>query len=643
MDPSDSFSDNERVIEETHTFLLNKREHIRYFVNGLSAGDIGSVLDISSGGLRIMKMDAAEITVPELTLTVSGEEIKADVVWQNNNYIGLKYTDGFNADQLIKSHVRRVREPAPGQVTSISDDDLAAISPKDFLSSCIIFMAELESPDANLSKLKIYVEKISGACREPAAGDEDESDVNEEDKFSDETEDLKDLLLYKANQAFSSRGIKIVDIEFAMARLGLDTVKEISIDFLRHKIPEIELPLTGFENYLSFTVLKTVIFKNLTHFFNFNDQDGEGSLLLCLETKGIDALTSSCGTDVKKYYDSPLRIYSEISRTIETNCSGKDLLIINKIYFENELKIFKDLYDGYVLAHLTLNPGQTLMDHMQLALTKRKLVFSFLAYVSFLAARFIIDKDKESGYALTGRLKKTGMDNTNIMGFLNECIGKANDVLKDLGLHDKIRGASLPSSSFNIENYLLKDPHFRYFIKSLENFSILKSVTRMAIRYEDHAYTHFILGKFLIADEFRLNSKIYCVIPCINISDDDLYIEDFFYFDLLIFKDIDRLPGRHIKEFMKLWNGFEGKIIVTFSSYSFLDIDINSLYHFLKRHVVDFPSYFADPAIYQKMIDHTLNYMKPFTAERGIDKNKYLDDFFSMNYIKSGELSSYND
>ena len=135
--------------------------------------------------------------------------------------------------------------------------------------------------------------------------------------------------------------------------------------------------------------------------------------------------------------------------------------------------------------------------------------------------------------------------------------------------------------------------------------------------------------------------RIFCVIPCANISDDDLYIEDFFYFDLLIFKDIDRLPGRHVKEFIKLWNSFEGKIIVTFSGYSFLDVDNSYLHLFLKDHIVDFPSYFSDPAIYEKMIDHTINYIKPFTGEREIDKQKYMTDIFSMAYIKARELPSY--
>ena len=96
-----------------------------------------------------------------------------------------------------------------------------------------------------------------------------------------------------------------------------------------------------------------------------------------------------------------------------------------------------------------------------------------------------------------------------------------------------------------------------------------------------------------------------------------------------------------MKAFVKLWNGFEGKIIVTFSNLSFLDFDNADLYLLLKNHIVDFPSYFSNKEIYEKMIDHTVNYMKPYIGEREIDKTKYYDDVFSMDYIKTNELQSY--
>jgi hypothetical protein len=65
------------------------------------------------------------------------------------------------------------------------------------------------------------------------------------------------------------------------------------------------------------------------------------------------------------------------------------------------------------------------------------------------------------------------------------------------------------------------------------------------------------------------------------------------------------------------------------------------LYLLLKNHIDDFPSYFSNKEIYGRMIDHTVNYIKPYTGNRGIDKTKYLNDVFSMDYIKTSELRSY--
>jgi len=41
------------------------------------------------------------------------------------------------------------------------------------------------------------------------------------------------------------------------------------------------------------------------------------------------------------------------------------------------------------------------------------------------------------------------------------------------------------------------------------------------------------------------------------------------------------------------------------------------------------------------MIDHTINYIKSCTGDVEIDKENYLNDIFSMDFIKNRELSSY--
>jgi hypothetical protein len=206
---------------------------------------------------------------------------------------------------------------------------------------------------------------------------------------------------------------------------------------------------------------------------------------------------------------------------------------------------FEDLYDGYVLAHLILNPCY-IPDNIKLTLTKRRLIYAFLVYLTFIATKFIMDRDKESAILFIHMLKRAGMDDDRITDFLSDSVSEANNVLNNVGLKGNIRTGTLTHTPFKIEGYLHRDIHFKYFMKVFDDFSMLKSVKRMAIRYEDETYTHFILGKLMMADDVGLNSKAYCVIPCKNISEKELYLEEFSYFDLIILKDIDRLPKSHI-------------------------------------------------------------------------------------------------
>jgi hypothetical protein len=596
--------------------------------------------------MAIKKLIREEITDSQLIIPILNNEIKTDIIWQDTNYLGLRHAEEFDAAQVIKELTKKIKESENRAKKIIPEDSITAITQKDILSSCINLITELENPETDITQLIIYVQEISDACKEPV---EQEKNKTEEIEATIESKSVEPtgfakLLLYVANTALVDEEVKITDVDFAIARLGLDTVKKISTDYLRKKMSTIEISLSKFDNYESYNILKTVIFKHLTHLFGFKDERGEGSLLLSLETKGIDLLMSlsrADSQDLKDYYISSPRVYSEISRIYEKNNFGRDLLLINKLYFENNLGMFKALYDGSILAHLTLNPCYTFSNDIKLALTKRKLIFSFLVYLTIITTQLILDKDRESGFVLMNLLRRAGMDQDNILDFLNKVTSEANNVLKDLELSGNIRRGSLPQSSFKIKGYLQKNIHFKYLMKSFEDFSVMKSIKRMALRYEDAAYTHFILSKLVIADDIGLNSKVYCVIPCTNISDQELYIEDFSYFDLVIFKDIDRLPVSHMKAFVKLWNSFEEKIIVTFSNLSFLDFDNKDLYLLLKNHIVDFPSYFSNKEIYERMIDHTINYIKPYIGKREIDKIKYLNDVFSMDYIKTNELLSY--
>jgi len=625
---------------------MNRRNDIRYIISEFPVKEIGTIIEISKAGMKIKKLISDEIEHSELTIPIVGHEIKAAIIWQDKHYMGLRYGHEFDIVKLVKKITKKIKEPEFKPKKIISNAAIAAFSKKDALSSFVNLIAELENPDTDTTKLQSYVEEISNVCREniDQKKSEEPESMGDSETGSHKPANLDEILIHKARAACSGIRVEIRDAGFAIATLGLDAFIKIATDFIHDNISELEISLSNFGNYESYHILKTVIFKQLTHFFNFNDAEGEGSLLMTLETKGIDILmsvNSSDSKDIKDYYISPQRIYSEISRIYEKKFFGKDLLLINKYHFEIKSGMFEDLYDGYILAHLTLNPFYTISSDIKFILTKRKLVFSFLAYLTIITTKFILDKDKEGGNVLIHKLRRTGMDEKEIMVFLNERINEANHVLKNLGLHGKINSAAPPHSSFKIEGYFAKNIRSNYFMKSWKDFNQVNSIKRMAIRYEDEAYAHFILNKFMIADDFGFKSSIYCVIPCQNISHDELYLEDFSFFDLLIFKDIDSLPISHMKEFIKLWNRFEGKIIVTFSNYSFLDFEDKDLYLLLKAHIVDFPSYFSNQGTYEKMVDHTINYLNPYIGGKVIDKTNYLQDVFSMDYIKLNELQSY--
>jgi hypothetical protein len=651
MEPSDPSREKENVPHKeektSESLILNKRTDIRYIIRPISVGALGSVVEISKGYMKIRKMNTEEMKDSKFVISFFKKELKVDLLWQNNIYIGIKYSEELDLEQLIKKLTLRVKEPAITPKKTISDDAIAGILKKDVLSICINFMEELENQDTDITKLQTYVDEISDVCQKPPVpvgeATEELDEINELKPV--EPTDLKELLIYKASSAGSAAGIEIKDVDFAIARLGLEAVKEISVDFLRNKLSELEIsPLTSFDNYESFVIFKTVVFKHLAHFFGFKDEEGEGSLLLSLETKGLEILMhlySEESEDLRHYYKSPSRIYSELSRIYETNNFGKDLLQINKYYFENVLERFEDIYDGYIIAHLILNPSYVPGDHIKLTFTRKKLIYSFMVYLTLVATKVIMDRDKESVMVLMHRLKRAGMTEKEILNFLAVGVSEANKVLKDLGLKGNIRLGTLPSASFKIEGYLHKDIYSQYLVSTFKDFSMTNKISRLALRYEDEAYTHFILTKLMIADDLGLNSKAYCVIPCRNISEYELYLEEFIYFDIVIFKDIDSLPISHRREFMKLWKSFEGKIIVTFSNYSFIDFDNKDLYLLLKDHIVDFPSYFYSNDVYERMIDHVIDYMQQYSGKHGIDRMNYLSDICSMNYIKTNELQSY--
>jgi hypothetical protein len=208
--------------------------------------------------------------------------------------------------------------------------------------------------------------------------------------------------------------------------------------------------------------------------------------------------------------------------------------------------------------------------------------------------------------------------------------------MADLGRKSDLKPPA-PGGGFKFTDYVsLEDiPQYGKFIKPFKEFDTVK---RMVIAYEDEAYTHFMLGKILSAEDIGLNTRMFCVVPCENLSTDEIQAEMFSFFGIVVLKNIDKINKGLLRVFVKLWNSFEGGIILTFNKQSMLDFNSRDLFVLLKKYVIDFPSYFDGERTYHKMLDHTAAYMRPYTDGVSLNVTKYQEGVYSMDNVRGSEL-----
>jgi hypothetical protein len=621
---------------------LNRRQDDRYLIDEIPLEGIGTIVEISKNGLKIKKASGFVPEDPTMTFALSGQDIKTDVRWQDQTFLGLRTVPAFNDPAFFTQRIKRAKEIlAPAQRKVNLENAVAQYEKEEGLISMINLCLEVHGPEPDIRKIGWYIKEISSLQeKEKPSGIKggEENDKGEvQDKSGDEGKSIKEELIARAIGLQARDESGEIDIDFAIFILGLSKVCEIIQDHINKKFFQSETSRPLFENYETFNVLKSVVFKNLCRFFGLQDIQTEGSTLLSLETTGVDLLIKEGSGILDTYYKSPSRLYSEFSRTYEKTIFAVDPIQINQVYFKKDLKSFGELFNGYVLAHHTLNPHYFSSEDLKLSLSKNGLIFSALACLTFLAVQFLMDKDRESGFALAKRLKGRGMDDRKIDQFLDQSVSDTKTILQNLKLKGTLSKPLLPDGLIPIESYLGRDIRFEYLVQSFRNFDH-KQVKRMALRYEDAVYAHFILGKLMNSENFDLNSKTVCVVPCRNISSDQWYIKDFDYFDLIVFKEINKLPASHLGVFLKLWGTFEGHIIATFSHLEVLDYTNPPLHKIFKNYIVDFPSCFLNDAVYGKMIDHTCQYLQPYLGDQLIDRKRYLPGVLTMNHIKADIL-----
>jgi hypothetical protein len=613
----------------------NRRKEDRYDVEEIPLEGIGSIVEFSRWGLKIKKAADFKKKTPALSFTVSGLELTGEIRWEDGTFIGVRLAAPLVAPSFFIKRIKRVKETLPPAQMKISPDGPALNYKKDELLPLTIgLLLEAESPEPDIRMIGSSVNALSD-LQEAEEKKEPEGEEKEED--TNRPKSCKDELIARAVDLQAREKTEVTDIFFAITILGIDQAREVILDHIHKMIFKPAGTPSGFENYEKFEILKSVVFKNLCHFFGFMDIQSEGSSLLSFETAGVEILIQESSGILDQYYKSPSRLYSEVSRVYEKAFFGMDPLQINKIYFEKSLKDFVELYNGYVLAHCILNPHYAPSEDLKITLSKNGLIFSYLAYMTFLAVKFLVERDRVSGFILVMKLRGRGIEDRKIDHFLENSVEETNTVLRDLGVRGSLQLPPLPDGSFDMDSSLGRDIRFQYLLRSFRRFG-RRETRRMALRYEDPSYAHFILDRLMCTDSLDLCSKTFCVVPCRNVSEVQWYGQDFSYFDLLVFKDLHKLPAGHLNAFLRLWSSFEGQILVTFSKFELLDYTRSQFYGILKNDIVDFPSYFSNETVYRRMIDQTVNYLRPFVGDQEINSGKYLPGVYSMNHIKADIL-----
>ena len=620
---------------------LNRRKHDRYFIEDIPVDGIGQIGEVSRKGLKIKKMSGFTAKGQTLDFKLASLEIQTEVRWEDKDFLGLQFAGAFNDPKFIVKRIKRPTESAIPPQMKVPEGAIQQYKKDEVLNKVVNLLMEIDTPEPNMRKIGLYVDEIAGLEEKKRqaeeAGKTEEEAAGETGK---KEQTLKDELIERAVSSSAGNESGIKDINFAINRLGSDNVRVILRNYVHKRIFQSENAFSVFEGCEVYDILKSAVFKKLCSIFGSSDIQPEGNALLSCETVGVEILIRESSGILDNYYKSPSRLYSEISRMYEKSLFGLDPIQINKYYFKNVLGAFEDLDSGYVLAHSTLNPHYSPPEDIKISLTKNGLLFSYIAYLTFLAVNFIIDRDKESGTILTKRLRGRGMDDKKVLDFLDKAVNETKTIMKDFGVTGSVTRPQLPADPLTLDSHFVTNKRFEHLMQTFRDFKNMNP-GRIALRYEDDSYAHFTLGRIINTENFGLNSKAFIVVPCNNLSEDYWYIRDFADFDLLVFKDIHKLTEFHMNTFIKLWNSFEGQIIATFSNLGFLDFTRPQLYSVLNAHIVEFPSYFfsKDNSVYRRMVEYSVNGLKPYLAGQIIETDKYLNsEIYSMKCVKTDLL-----
>jgi len=594
----DKKKERKETKKETKEKPLNRRAFDRYVVEGLKG-----ITNISKGGCELKKENPEEVKSEFLEVQIGEEKIKSAVVEDRIDRIHLKFVEEFSNKELLKKHIKRLKEwEEPKGKNKI---DFKNIESEDSEFKTIInLLSEINNPNTTTEKLRSYIEKIPK---------------------------VKEAVLAVANSVESAAKEKITSLTTAIARIGFERLKEVVRRTIVRELSFENRDLPNFEHFESYSVLKSTFLTEILPYTSFRDTGNEARLLFTSETTPLSFFTK-LKEDFKNYYTSPNRLYSPYSRYLERLHFGTDFLKLGKEFIVEYSELFKYLYDGYILAHLYLYPSLSLPRDLKISLSRRKLDFSYISYLTFLTVLAIVGKDRKSAYILLGRLKRLGMNADKAMEFLSTVVENANDALYHMGLRRSLRMFSYPSRSIRAQRLFpaRDNVYFKYLIEK-----VASAKKRLVLRHEDRTFTGYVLGIILNAEEFGFRNKAFCIVPCENLSDSEIDPEDFSSFDIIVLRNVDLLEKELLSDFKKIWKDFDGTVICTYSTYSLLDWENPELYETLREYVVDIPSFLYETKSYNFMTEKIKEELEETLGKDSFDKSLVFVNETTENVIYS--------
>ncbi len=594
--------ENKKQQRSIEHIALNKRKEFRYVANRHSCS-VGEITDISKKSVGLIVAEGHLKEGENLQIECGPLKKEGTIARIGQKKIALRFGESLERTVVNKLRVHlEDEEVAPkSSIDSVEleeDEDLVRNR------ALIDLMLELEDPNTNAKKLRESINALP---------------------------ELKNTIVNKANSIESARQGEVSDVASAVTRLGFDTVKKMTQEYITYVTTFCNPAMKSFEEFDIYKVVMSAYFKRLAPFFSFKDAKNEA--VNFLNTLNIGAeFFSKKSEKLANCYRSPLELFSFEMRFVEKAEFGIDLLELDKKFFVDELKVFQYIYDGFVLANMMLYPKYE--PTFKISLSERKMRFAFVVYLTLLALKFIVSKDKYSGMVLYNRLKRLGFDETDAKEFINDTNALINQQLKLFGINKVIKQPDIASYSFSIENYIGSGIYYDYLYRRFEKLS--GEATRLALRVEDNWYSMEVLEKIVNFDDFDFKRMAFVVVPCGSLEDEDLPLDQFKAFNLLIFQNVDKLPKHLIQDFKKLWRDFDGDFICTFSSNSLIEFDNEELYELLLPYTVDFPSYYQSPLLYTKMLTNTAKVINKFAGSEVCDIAEFKSGYVSQKsvYVK---------